>query len=369
VNDAYSAFLHPLLPRIMGRLGLNIALAATLAMTLSLAASVVQPVMGHLADRYGRRAFVVAGPLLSGVFMSLIGVAPSFAVLCLFLAFAGLGSAAFHPPGASMAGRVTEARGGGTRLSFFSFGGSAGYAAGPMLAVGIVALFGLERMWVAMLPAIVVALVLWRLLPPDAPGPQRYAAPRPAEVLRMLRGPLGLVFGISAASAFLQRVVLTMQPIVVNAAGGSETRGALVISVYLAGQAGGSLLGGTLADRMDRRVLLTALTLASLPAHVLAFWLAPGSAGAMAAAVVAGVLNMALLPPIVLTAQELLPGRAALGSGIVMGLAWATSSIGVLGTGALGDAIGARDAALVSMPVILLATALALRLRPTPPRT
>jgi predicted MFS family arabinose efflux permease len=201
------------------------------------------------------------------------------------------------------------------------------------------------------------------VLPADVPGPVTHAAPRPREVLRMLRGPLGLVFGISAASAFLQRVVLTMQPIVVNAAGGSETRGALVLSVYLAGQAGGSLLGGMLADRMDRRVLLVALTVASLPAHALAFWLAPGSAGALGAAAVAGVLNMALLPPVVLTAQELLPGRAALGSGIVMGLAWATSSIGVLGTGALGDAIGARNAALASVPVVLIGTLLALRLR------
>lgn len=366
VNDAYSAFLHPLLPRIMGRLGLNIALAATLAMTLSLAASLLQPVMGHLADRYGRRPFVIGGPLLGGIFMSLIGVAPNFVLLCVFLALGGLGSAAFHPPGASMAGRVTEGRGGGTRLSFFSFGGSVGYSIGPLLAVGVVAAFGLEGMWVAMLPAIVVALVLARTLPADPPAPVAREAPRASEILRLLRGPLGLVFGISAASAFLQRVVLTMQPIVVHAAGGSEAVGALVLSVYLGGQAGGGLLGGMLADRMDRRTLLVGLTLASLPAHTLAFWLPSGSAGAFAAAGAAGVLNMALLPPVVLTAQELLPGRAALGSGIVMGLAWAAASIAMLGTGALGDAIGAREAALASVPVILVATVLALRLRIVP---
>src|SRR5688500_3891484 len=59
LNDLYAAFLNPLLPRIMERLGLNIALAATLAMTLSLAASLVQPAMGHFADRYGRRTFIV----------------------------------------------------------------------------------------------------------------------------------------------------------------------------------------------------------------------------------------------------------------------------------------------------------------------
>jgi FSR family fosmidomycin resistance protein-like MFS transporter len=364
-NDAYSAFLHPLLPRIMARLDLNIALAATLAMTLSLAASLVQPVMGHLADRYGRRAFVIGGPLLSGVFMSLIGVAPTFGLLCLCLALGGLGSAAFHPPGASMAGRAGEV-GGGKRLSFFSFGGSVGYAAGPLIAVGIVAAVGLEGMWIAMLPVILLAIVLVRVLPPDPPAAAPPRAPGLREIVRLLRGPLGLVFGISAAGTFMQRVVLTMQPIVVNAAGGSEALGAITLSVYLGGQAFGSLLGGSLADRVDRRMLLVGITALSFPAHTLAFWFVPGTFPALASAAFAGVLNMALLPPLVLTAQELLPGRAALGSSVAMGIAWATASVAVLGTGLLGDAIGARGAALASVPVVLIGTMLALRLRLEP---
>ena len=52
-NDAYAAFLAPLLPRLMDNLGLSITLAATLAMILSLAASVLQPAMGYFADRVG----------------------------------------------------------------------------------------------------------------------------------------------------------------------------------------------------------------------------------------------------------------------------------------------------------------------------
>jgi hypothetical protein len=103
VVDAYAGFLPPLLPRIMDELGLSIALVATLAMTFSLASSLLQPVLGWLSDRHGRRAFVVGGPLLSGVFLSMIGLAPSFAVLLALLCVAGLGSAAFHPPGASLA--------------------------------------------------------------------------------------------------------------------------------------------------------------------------------------------------------------------------------------------------------------------------
>ncbi|HEX7052047.1 MAG TPA: MFS transporter [Longimicrobiales bacterium] len=360
VNDIYTAFLPPLLPRIMEKLGLSIALAATLAMTLSISASLLQPAMGLAADRYGRRTFVIVGPLFTGVFLSLIGPAPSFGALLLCLALGGLGSAAFHPPGASLAARAEEGKGSGLRLSLFSFGGSVGYATGPLIAVGIVAWLGLERLWVAMLPVLLLAPMLHRILP--AAAAPRQAAPPPAlrGVLRMLRGPLGLIFGISAASAFVQRVFLTMEPIAMAAAGATEAAGALMLTTYLAGQAFGSLTGGVLADHVDRRRLLFALTGLAFPAHLLALGLPGGSAPALAAAFAAGLINMAILPPIVIMAQEIVPAGAAAGSGIAMGLAWATGSIGVLAVGALGDAVGARTAALMAVPVVLLGTALAL---------
>ncbi len=360
INDAYAGFLPPLLPRIMGKLGLSITLAATLAVTLSLAASLAQPFLGWLSDAYGRRAFVVLGPLLSGVFMSLIGPAPSFAALVLVLTLGGLGSAMFHPPGASMAARASEGRGSGLRASFFSFGGSAGYAAGPMIAVGLVAWRGLDGLWVAMLPAAALSLALLALLPRDGPRPGSTPPPRPLVVVRLLRGPLGLVFGISAAAAFVQRVFLTMEPIIVAERGGSEALGALALTVYLVGQAVGSLAGGTLADRVDRRRLLLGLATLSFPAHFLALWLPPGGPPALAFALLAGLLQMALLPPIVVIAQEIVPAGAAVGSGIVMGLAWAVGSVGVLAAGALGDAIGPQAAALAATPAILLAGLLTL---------
>lgn len=369
LNDLYAAFLHPLLPRIMEKLDLSIALAALLATTLTIASSLLQPLMGILADRWGARAFVVAGPLFSGVFMSLIGVAPSLTALIVVLVFAGLGSAAFHPPGAAMAVRVEAGGSRGMRYSLFSFGGSAGFALGPLVAVGWVAAFGLERLWLAMVPVLVLVPALSMMLPamPAATGSK---LPSPIAVARLFAGPLGLVFGISTVSTFVQRVFLTMEPIAANAAGAPEAVGALALSVYLAGQAAGSLLGGYLTDRVERGRLLAGLTLLSLPTHLVALAAVPGSATSLSAAALAGCASMAILPPVVVTAQEQLPTGAGLGSGIAMGLAWALGSAGVLVTGMLGDAIGARAAALWSTPVMVLATVLALhpalRLRPQP---
>ena len=165
---------------------------------------------------------------------------------------------------------------------------------------------------------------------------------------------------VSATMAYIQRTFLTMEPIVVAEAGGSETLGAVALSVYLGAQSIGTVTGGLLADRVDRRALLIQLCVWALPAHLLAVWLGPDDLLGLTAIAAAGFLGLATLPAIVVMAQELMPTGTAVSSGIVMGLAWATGSFGVLGTGALADAIGAHPATLLSMPMILVAIALAL---------
>jgi FSR family fosmidomycin resistance protein-like MFS transporter len=359
INDAYSSFLSPLLPRLMENLGMSIAVAASLAMTWSLAASLLQPAAGYLADRYGRKIFVIGGPLISGVFLSLIGLAPSIEVLALILIMGGMGSAAFHPPGAALSGGAAEGKGSGLRMSAFAFGGLFGFAVGPLAVVGLVAVVGLSGMWVAMIPAIVVCALLFVILPADRPHPDAELPPPPMEVLRSLRGPLGVIFVISALSGFIQRMFTTLSPIISFQDGVSEATGALVLSVYMAGQAVGTIVGGVLTDRMDRTYLLAALTALALPAHLFAFWLPAGSPSMLVFAAVAGGLNLALMPLVIVLAQEILPDSKGTGSGIVMGLAWAAGSIGVIGFGFLGDAIGPRPAAIISLPLLIIGTVLA----------
>jgi len=359
-NDAYGSFLSPLLPRIMDKLGLSIALAASLAMALSLAMSLLQPLMGYLADRWDRRWFIAAGPFLGGIFLSSIGLAPSFEVLMLLLVVGGLGSAAFHPPGVSLSARVGAGKGSGARLSIFSFGGAMGYAVGPLVAVALVARVGLDGLWIAAIPGVLMAFLIMRYLPRDTPHPAAKAPPTPAQLLRRLMGPLGVIFAISALGSFAQRTFTTFEPIIVAASGGSEALGAGMLSVFLAAQAFGTLSGGLLADRVDRVWLLLVFAGLGFPAHLLAVSLPPGSAGAIAAAAVAGFVNMAMLPPLVIMGQELLPEGASVSAGIVMGLAWATGSLGVLGIGILADAVGPRLAAMWAMPALLVAGLLVL---------
>ena len=361
VNDAYASFVPPLLPRLMEDLGLTIAAAAALGAAFSIATALPQPFFGYFADRFGRRVFAVGGVVGSAVFVSLIGFAPSFWILLAMLVLGGIGGAAFHPPGASYAVRVGAGRGAGARYSVFSFGGALGYAAGPLVAVGLVAWGGLRGLWVAMIPAVALAPLFFLALPGGrAEARAAPPAPPPSTVLRRLAGPLGIIFGISAAMAFVQRVFLTMEPIIVADSGGSETLGAAALSLYLGAQAFGTVAGGVLADRMDRRHLLFGLCALALPTHLLAVWMGPWGGPGLVAIGVAGFLGMATLPPIVVMAQEMLPRAPGASSGIVMGLAWTVGSVGVMGTGALADITGAHAATLWSMPAAGLAALLAL---------
>jgi MFS transporter, FSR family, fosmidomycin resistance protein len=357
VTDVYQSFLSPLLPRIMDRLDLTVAGAAGLATVLSLSSSLLQPMMGHLSDRHDPRVLLALGPL-SGVFLSLIGVAPSVTLLVVLLVLGGVGSAAFHPSGALAAARPEAGPGSGLRLSVFSFGGAVGFAVGPLLAVWLVSRGGPEGLRVAMIPGLLIAGVLLLRLP--RPTGRRGGGQGFWPVIRSLRGPLGIIFGISAIAAFAQRLFLTMEPILIAQAGGTEAQGALALSVYLAAQAMGTLVGGVLADRMHRGRLLFILTLLSLPLHALAFALPPGSTMGFVAIVGAGAVNMAVLPPIILVAQGLLPGGAGASSGVVMGLAWAAGSLGIPLAGALANGVGVRSAALMCMPVLLLGCLLTL---------
>lgn len=360
LNDAYGAFVHPLLPRLMSNLEFSVAGAAAATTTLSLAGSVIQPFLGHLADRRGRRLMIVAGPVIGGIFLSLLGWASSFPVLLLLLLIGGFGSAAFHPPAVAVAARVTEGRGSGMRHAVFSAGGTIGHAAGPLISVSLVAWLGFRGMWVAMIPAIALALFFYPILPRG--GTVERSAPSVSfgTLVRSISGPLGIVFGISAIGSFFQRIYMTIEPIVMADAGGSEIAGAGALSLYLTAQAVGALTGGFLTDRVDRRKMLIVLTLLTTPAHFLAFWFPAGSALSLTFTVMAGFTNMAMLPAIVVIAQEIAPDRAALNSGIVMGLAWAVGSAGIIAAGFLGDWIGARGAALAVSPLMLGATLLAL---------
>src|SRR3989449_8545854 len=100
LNDFYVAFLAPLLPLVVAKFNLSLALAGLLATVLTTSAAMTQPLFGIMADRLNPRIFVILGPTLPVPAMGLIGLSPSYALLMALLLIPGTGTASLPPQGA-----------------------------------------------------------------------------------------------------------------------------------------------------------------------------------------------------------------------------------------------------------------------------
>ncbi len=136
-------FLPVLYPLLIIRMGLTYTQIGLLAVAITLPASLLQPAFGFAADRYGAMPVCAASIIWLGLFMGLVGFAPSYPALLLLLVLASLGSAAYHPAGAVMATHTGSGRR-STAIASFSLGGTLGAAISPLWMTAFVAWLGLN---------------------------------------------------------------------------------------------------------------------------------------------------------------------------------------------------------------------------------
>lgn len=361
--DSYSSFYLPLLPLLVARLGLNYTLVGTLVAVGSMSSSFAQPAFGVVSDRLRRPWFVVLGPLVAAVFLSAIGAAPSYAALLALLVLGGFGVSAFHPQTASLAGRSSADR--GKAMSFWVTGGTLGWALGPMFATATVAVFGLERTWVAAVPGVAMCAVLfaWFARVPPVPHADRVRT-RLAD-LRPIARPLTLLYLAVVARSAVSSGFATFLPLWIHERGGSVAEVATVTTIYLTAGALGGFAGGWLADHLGaRRVVRLSFLLAS-PFYV-AFFALDGRA-AIACLVAGYALLQSSLPVNVVMGQELAPRHASTISSLLMGAAWGVGALAVGPIGALADHSG-LDAGLRALSLLIVAGYACAMLLPGPGR-
>src|SRR5215212_8688648 len=163
-TDVNQGAVAALVPFLVAERGLSLAAAGSLVLAATLSSSIVQPLFGHFSDRRSLAALMALGVTLGGWGIALVGIAPSYPLILLCVVLSGLGVAAFHPESARFANYVSgsrRARG----MSFFSVGGNAGFALGPVITTPLVLYFGLPGSLFLALPAFLMCLVLFYELP------------------------------------------------------------------------------------------------------------------------------------------------------------------------------------------------------------
>jgi FSR family fosmidomycin resistance protein-like MFS transporter len=102
INDSYAYVLLAMLPAIVPTLGLTLGMAGVLVSIYQLISSLIQPAVGHVADRTTLRCPAWAGIAMSSLAAGLLGLAPNYVTLLGLLVLGGIGTAIFHPVSAAI---------------------------------------------------------------------------------------------------------------------------------------------------------------------------------------------------------------------------------------------------------------------------
>ena len=364
-TDLNQGAVAALLPFLISERGLSLAAAGALVFAATVSSSLVQPLFGIFSDRNPIPALMPLGVLLAGAGMALVGVAPSYPLIFASVVVSGVGVAAFHPEAARFANYVSGARR-ARGMSFFSVGGNAGFAFGPLVTTPLVLAFGLPGTLFLVLPAALMAGVMFaetsrmlRLAPEQAANRSQEVEAPPESW-----GPFAVMIAVVAVRSFVYfGLVAFVASYYDRVHGESAALGNVALTVMLAAGAVGTLFMGPLADRFGRKAVL-AWSMLVLPPLVLAFAFVGPYPGMVMLALI-GAATVGTFGVTVVMGQEYLPGRIGLAAGITVGLSIGLGGIGAPLLGLLADVGGLRTAmlAIAALPVLGLVLSLTLPAR------
>ncbi len=369
-NDFFSGTLAALLPTLQVRFDASEVLLAGFVAMLSFSSSMLQPLFGAVADRFGRRVVAAFGVITTSAILSLMGVVPSPLLLLPLLLVGGLGSAAFHPAGSSLA-RSAVTRNRGLAMAVFSAGGTVGMAVGP-LVIGWFLINDWLRFtpWL-MVPGIVFGLLIYLLVPvqPRDPATQRSKL----FDLELFKGPVGQLCAAGVLRSISWTAIINGAPLwLVNARDLTPTNPTvfLTITTFTISGALGGILAGMVEGRFSRPTLVTGTMLLAVVPLGLMLLSTPGSLPYYLCVALSGMLVNGGLPIMVVAAQDMAPHAIATASGMMMGLTWGTAGVLYLAVGALQGAVGLDAAmALSALPLIpgAIVAYVVMRRHPTSP--
>ncbi len=345
-HDSYPAFLGVMLPLLIPKLGITLAAAGILTSSIRWTTS-VQPVLGYWADRTDARWWVVIPPTTTAVLMTMVGLAPAYAVALALLLMAGLSHASFHPAAGAMATRAAGRRW-GKAASYFMTGGEMGRAVGPLAAAAILAWRGLDWIWIAIFPGLAMSVLLYRRLRRLPAVTVRHP---PGDLLAALRARGRSTLWLSAVMVLrnLANVGLVIfLPTLATRQGAGILVAGLAVTLYELGGTAGAFVGGTVSDSLGRRRVLAAGVALGVPILAASLLLGPNPLG-LALLAMGGFLFLSGHPVQLVLMQEFFPDNRSTS----VGLSYLMNSVGAIvatiGVGALGDVLGLRSALLLGL--------------------
>ncbi|MDE1915280.1 MAG: MFS transporter [Sphingomonadales bacterium] len=345
INDMLQSLLPAIYPNLKLELGLSFGQIGLVTLAYQLTASILQPLIGLYADRKPTPLALPGGTLFTLAGLVVLSAAHSYALLLVGASLLGMGSSVFHPESSRVA-RMAAGKRHGLAQSMFQVGGNAGSALGPLAAAIVVMRWGQTSLAGFALLALLSCAILWnvstwyrhhglaRLSSGKSHGHDAKGLPR-GKVLGGIAVLLALIF---SKYVYLASLTSYFTFYLIHRFGVSVAVAQLHLFVFLGAVAVGTIAGGPLGDRFGRRHVIWFSILGALPftlmlPHASLFWTGPLT-------VAIGLILASAFPAIVVFAQELVPGKIGMISGLFFGFAFGMGGVGAAVLGEAADHIG-----------------------------
>jgi MFS transporter, FSR family, fosmidomycin resistance protein len=336
LNDTMQSLIASVYPLLKDSYALDFAQIGLITLAFQFTASLLQPVVGHFTDKRAQPFSLAVGMGFTFFGLLLLSVAQQYLVILVAAALVGLGSAVFHPESARIA-RLASGGRYGFAQSVFQLGGSFGTSMGPLLAALIVVPFGQPSIaWFSSI-AFLAIVILWRIglwYRPQIAAKKFAALERPSS-RRVKIALIVLVALLFSKQLYVSSLSSYYIFYLIDKFGVSTQAAQLYLFVFLAANAVGAFLGGPLGDRFGRKIVIWFSILGALP-----FTLALPYAGLYASAVLTvfiGLIISSTTSSIIVFAQELVPHRFGMISGVFFGVAFGIGGLGAAVLGKLAD--------------------------------
>ena len=343
LNDMMQSLIVAIYPLLKGDFQLSFLQVGLITLTFQMTASLLQPLIGTITDRKPLPYSLPFGMCFTLSGLVLLAFAPSYPILLLAVALIGSGSAVFHPESSRVA-RLASGGQFGLAQSVFQIGGNFGASLGPLLAGWIVLRHGRSSVGWFALAALLAMIVLiqvsgWYRKHLSERAKKRLAASGPLYAPPLVRRTLSVLMVLIFSKYFyLASISSYFEFYLIHRFGITAQNATIHLFVFLAAVAAGTLIGGPLGDRIGRKTVIWASILGVAPFTLLLPYV--GLAWTTVLSVVIGVGIASAFPAIIVYAQDMMPHRIGMVSGLFYGLAFGMGGIGAAVLGAIADRFG-----------------------------
>ena len=364
INDFGQGSLAALIPFFIANFGLNYYQSASIIFCNTVVASVAQPVLGYVADRWRVPWFIPVGFSITLVSISAIALATSYEMILALSLIAGLGAALFHPEAALLVNRM-QSNELGTAMGRFAVGGSAGFALGPLLAGGVY-VFGAHFLWVFTAIALLGVLLYLYAFTGEADTTNAGESKSSAKSTNTGANDwvsFGKLFFVIASRSILFSVLSIFIPILyITVINGEASASSLALTMYFAMGAVLTYMGGALSDKLGFLKTVRLGNLIFLPS-ILVFIFVPNIWGFFGAMIPMAFGVFSQYGPITVLGQKYLAKNAGFASGITLGLGITLGGLVAPYVGHLADIYDVQTALMTLIPVGLMGLLMSLWLK------